>query len=32
MATVGMLTAAISVFGMILQWIPIFFIGACHGS
>jgi hypothetical protein len=32
MATVGMLTAAVSVFGMILQWIPIFFIGACHGS
>jgi uncharacterized membrane protein len=32
MATVGTLTAAVSVFGIILQWIPIFFIGACHGS
>jgi hypothetical protein len=32
MATVGMLTSAVSVFGMILQWIPVFFIGACHGS
>jgi uncharacterized membrane protein len=32
MATVGTLTAAISVFGIILQWIPIFFIGACHGT
>jgi hypothetical protein len=32
MTTVGILTASVSVFGMILQWIPIFFIGACHGT
>lgn len=32
MATLGILTAAISIFGIILQWIPIFFIGACHGT
>jgi uncharacterized membrane protein HdeD (DUF308 family) len=32
MATVGILTASVSAFGMILQWIPIFFIGACHGT
>ena len=32
MATVGILTAAVSVFGIVLQWIPIFFIGACHGT
>lgn len=32
MATVGILTATVSIFGIILQWIPIFFIGACHGT
>lgn len=32
MATVGVLTATVSAFGIILQWIPIFFIGACHGT
>jgi len=32
MATVGVLTAAVSAFGIVLQWIPIFFIGACHGT
>ena len=32
MAKVGILTASIAVFGIILQWIPIFFIGACHGT
>jgi uncharacterized membrane protein HdeD (DUF308 family) len=32
MATVGVLTAGIAAFGIILQWIPIFFIGACHGT
>ena len=32
MATVGILASAVSVFGIILQWIPIFFIGACHGT
>lgn len=32
MATVGILASALSVFGIILQWIPIFFLGACHGT
>jgi hypothetical protein len=32
MATVGVLAAAVSGFGIILQWIPMFFIGACHGT
>jgi hypothetical protein len=32
MATLGILTATVSIFGIILQWIPIFFIGACHGT
>ena|SRR2546423_1609483 len=32
MTTVGLLTAAVAVFGIILQWIPIFFLGACHGT
>ena len=32
MSTVGILTASVAVFGIILQWIPIFFIGACHGT
>jgi hypothetical protein len=32
MATVGILTAAISVVAILMQWIPVFFIGACQGS
>jgi hypothetical protein len=32
MATVGLLAAAVSAFGIILQWIPMFFLGACHGT
>jgi hypothetical protein len=32
MTTVGLLTASVSVFGIILQWIPIFFLGACQGT
>jgi hypothetical protein len=32
MATVGILTASVSVFAIILQWIPIFYLGACHGT
>jgi len=32
MATVGILTSSVAVFGIILQWIPIFFLGACHGT
>jgi hypothetical protein len=32
MATVGILAAAVSGFAIILQWIPIFFLGACHGT
>jgi hypothetical protein len=32
LGTLGILTASVAVFGIILQWIPIFFIGACHGT
>jgi hypothetical protein len=32
MGTLGILTATVAVFGIILQWIPIFFLGACHGT
>lgn len=32
MATLGVLTASIAVFGIILEWIPIFFLRACIGS
>jgi uncharacterized membrane protein len=32
MATVGILSAAVSGFAIILQWIPMFFLGACHGT
>jgi hypothetical protein len=32
MTTLGLLSAGISFFAMILQWIPIFFLGACHGT
>lgn len=32
MATVGILTSGVALFGMILQWIPIFFLRACQGT
>jgi hypothetical protein len=32
MATLGLLTATVAVFGIILEWIPIFFLRACTGS
>jgi hypothetical protein len=32
MATVGLLTSAISIVAILMQWIPVFFIGACQGS
>jgi hypothetical protein len=32
MTTVGLLTSFISVLEILFQWIPIFFIGACHGT
>lgn len=32
MATVGLLTSAISVVAILMQWIPVFFIGPCQGS
>jgi hypothetical protein len=32
MGTLGVMTASVAVFGMLLQWIPIFFLGACHGT
>jgi len=32
MTTVGLLTASVAVFGIVLQWIPVFFLGACHGT
>jgi hypothetical protein len=32
MATLGILAAVVSAFAIILQWIPIFFLGACHGT
>jgi small-conductance mechanosensitive channel len=32
MATVGLLTSVISVVAILMQWIPVFFIGACQGS
>ena len=32
MGTIGILTASVAVFAIILQWIPIFFIGACHST
>jgi ABC-type dipeptide/oligopeptide/nickel transport system permease component len=32
MTTVGLSSAAAACFGIILQWIPVFFLGACHGT
>lgn len=32
MTTVALLTSSAAVFGIILQWIPIFYLGACHGT
>ena len=32
MATVGLFTSAIAIVAMVMQWIPVFFIGACHGT
>jgi hypothetical protein len=32
MATVGILTSAIAVVAIVMQWIPVFFIGACQGT
>jgi hypothetical protein len=32
MTTVGLLTSALAVIEIVFQWIPIFFIGACHGT
>ena len=32
MTTVGMLTSTMALVEIVFQWIPIFFIGACHGT
>jgi len=32
MALVGLLTAGLSVIEIVMQWIPIFFLGSCIGS
>jgi hypothetical protein len=32
MTTVGTLTSILAVIEILFQWIPIFFIGACHGT
>jgi hypothetical protein len=32
MTTVGLFTSLAACFGIILQWIPVFFLGACHGT
>jgi heme/copper-type cytochrome/quinol oxidase subunit 2 len=32
MTTVGVLTSAIAIVGIVMQWIPVFFLGACHGT
>jgi hypothetical protein len=32
MTTVGLLTSALAVVEILFTWIPIFFIGACHGT
>jgi hypothetical protein len=32
MTTVGLLTSAIAIVGIVMQWIPVFFLGACHGT
>jgi hypothetical protein len=32
LATVGILTGALSFVAIIMQWIPVFVLGACHGT
>jgi hypothetical protein len=32
MSTVGLLTSVLAVIEILFTWIPIFFIGACHGT
>jgi hypothetical protein len=32
MTTVGLLTSAVAIVGIVMQWIPVFFLGACHGT
>jgi hypothetical protein len=32
MTTVGSLTSILAIVEILFQWIPIFFIGACHGT
>jgi hypothetical protein len=32
MTTVGLFTSLLAIVGIVMQWIPIFFIGACHGT
>jgi hypothetical protein len=32
MTTVGVLTSAVAIVGILMQWIPVFFLGACHGT
>ena len=32
MTTVGLMTSAMAVIEIVFQWIPIFFLGACHGT
>ena len=32
MTTVGLLTSAVAIVGIVMQWIPVFFLGACHST
>jgi hypothetical protein len=32
MAVLGILTATVSIFGLVLQWIPVFYLGPCNGA
>jgi hypothetical protein len=32
MTTVGLLTSAVATVGIVMQWIPVFFLGACQGT
>jgi small-conductance mechanosensitive channel len=32
MATVGIFTSALAMVVIVMQWIPVFIIGACHGT
>ncbi|MFL5504535.1 MAG: hypothetical protein ACJ77T_10065 [Gemmatimonadaceae bacterium] len=32
LANLGLLTSAIAIVGILMQWIPVFFFGACQGS